>query len=106
MSLFLFVGQNGNDGKIAFVLDLVGDDLENHVQINENGEVYLKVDKIVAIPKDTLSHFAYLSGLGNAQGASAALKDGVWMVYCPKCGFDYDLENQSRTCPHPIRVSH
>lgn len=56
---FVFIGQNENDGseRTAFILELLGEDLENHVLINENGEVYLKVDKIVAIPKEAFSHF-------------------------------------------------
>jgi hypothetical protein len=50
---YVLVGQNSYDGQAdtAFVLELVGDNLEDYVHINENGEVYLKVDKIVAIPR-------------------------------------------------------
>lgn len=62
---YIFIGQSGNEGKTAFVLELVGDDFGDNVQINENGEVYLKVDKIIAIPKNTFAHFAYLTGIGS-----------------------------------------
>lgn len=57
---YIFVGQNGADesAQTAFILELLGDDLENHVMMNENGEMYLKVDKIVAIPKETFIRFA------------------------------------------------
>lgn len=57
---YVFIGQNEGNGqaKTAFILELRGDDLENHVQISESGEVYLKVDKIIAVPKETFFHFA------------------------------------------------
>src|SRR3990167_9529567 len=100
---YIFVGQTGSDelATTAFVLELIGDNLEQHVQINETGEVYLKVDKIVAIPKETFSRFANLAG-SNSQPystqavatsflASNQLNEGYeeMEIACRKCRFYY-----------------
>lgn len=115
---YIFVGQNGSDGKTAFILELIGDELKNHVQISENGEVYLKVDKITAIPKETFSHFAHLANLrnasehsenvGNFAGNAATtflalntIQDNYedQEVRCPKCRFTYVRRPGHWDCP-------
>lgn len=50
----LLIGQVDHRGesKVAFVLELVGNDLD--YVINEYGELYVKVDRIIALPKDSL----------------------------------------------------
>lgn len=105
---YVFVGQNGTDkcAQTAFILELIDDDLENHVMMNENGEVYLKVDKIIAIPKDTLIHFANLSnptGSPSASLAANAMVDNIdeEEVRCrnPKCRFTYYARPGHRDCP-------
>jgi hypothetical protein len=68
---YIFVGQNGADecSQTVFILELVGDDPGNHVMINDNGEIYLKVDKIVAIPKETFTHIATSNEFINTHAA-------------------------------------
>ena len=67
---YIFVGQNetAESTETAFILEVEDGALENHVHISENGEVYLKVDKIIAIPKDSLFDFQSLgrSSSGNS----------------------------------------
>lgn len=50
----VFVGQSA--GADVLILDLGEDNFENHIKINEDGEVFLKIDKIIAISKEQLSH--------------------------------------------------
>ena len=109
---YIFVGQTGNDefAKTAFVLELVGDDLEQHVQINETGEVYLKVDKIVAIPKETFSRFANLAGSNSQPYSTQAVASFLALnqlnegyeereIACSKCRFYYIPRPGHRNCP-------
>ena len=63
---YILVGQNGSEGKTAFVLELTCDDLGDNVQISENGEIYLKVDKIIAMPNGS-----YQNGFVNSYSAEA-----------------------------------
>jgi hypothetical protein len=102
---YVFVGQNGNDGlaKTVFVLELMGADLEQYVQINENGEVYLKVDKIVAIPKETFSHFASFCNSTMLTNASQNMMEtggaDEEYVCCSNCRFYYYARPGHRDCP-------
>jgi hypothetical protein len=106
---YVFVGQNEGNGqaKTAFILELMGDDLENHVQISESGEVYLKVDNIIAVPKETFSNFA---SHGNAQGlyefeedltqcGSRVVKPPKWQ--CPYCRLWWEMGEKctNGNCP-------
>lgn len=77
---YVLVGQNHHDGQAdtAFVLELVGDNVDDYVHINESGEVYLKVDKIVAIPR------------GKTQFASARDVMYVSGGKCLSVGRDYE----------------
>lgn len=88
---YILVGQNGADEctQTAFVLELVGDDLGNHVIMNDNGEIYLKVDKIVAIPKETFTHVA-----SDAQGFYAFAGDVI------QCGSRVSKEPKKWQCPY------
>lgn len=115
---YIFVGQNENEGfaKTAFILELVGDDLENHVQINGNGEVFLKVDKIVAVPKEVFSHFAQHANTGEQSyaaqgvgensavatfGAATSLEDKheELEIRCRKCRYYYTPRPGRWDCP-------
>ena len=58
---FILIGQNGND--TAFALECVGNVLGEHLQINDNGEVYIKVDKIIAVPKQRFSKLCVIKSL-------------------------------------------
>ncbi len=101
---YIFVGQNENEGtaKTAFVLELIGEDLNEYFQINDNGEVYLRVDKILAIPKETFSHFVHL-----AETSSTAFPDLGQLnnhyreqeVWCRKCKRVYYPRPGDMDCP-------
>ena len=79
----IFIGQNNHNGsyKTAFILELMNEDLTKNILINDQGEIYLKVDHIVAIPKENLLHFMALSGVKElpldqlAKQSDAKLKD-------------------------------
>lgn len=105
---YVFVGQNENDGlaKTAFVLELIGDNLEQYFQINDNGEVCLKLDKIVAIPKETFSHFAALAGSNSQTIATSFLASNQLNenydeleIRCKNCRFYYTPRPGHRNCP-------
>ncbi len=106
---FVFVGQNGAGEctQTAFILELLGDNLENHVMINENGEVYLKVDKIIAIPKEALNHFPITAdtsfpGNGEVSLTKASRNDWSFKWTCPHCGREngpFDGSCQNKKCP-------
>lgn len=55
----VFVGQNGTES--VFTLEIIGDLPADHIQIDPNGEVHIKVDKIIAVPKETFSQFSEAS---------------------------------------------
>jgi hypothetical protein len=103
---YIFVGQNENDNcaQTAFILELDGEDLEDHIQKKENGEVYLKVNKIIAVPKGTLIHFANLvnaTGSPNTAMAANAMVDNIdeEEVRCRGCRFTYYARPGHRDCP-------
>lgn len=106
----VFLGQvqdGNNSAKTIFMLDLVGDDLENHVMITETGEVFLKVDKIVAIPRNQL--FFYSDEVTNAAlpfqtlsspNAILDARDNEPEVRCSNCRTYYDPKSyRGRKCP-------
>ena len=85
---YIFVGQNemAESTETAFILEVADGALENHVHISENGEIYLKVDKIVAIPKSSLFNFQS-SGNSFSQSIQHSLRR--------------DPPNLSWRCPKP-----
>lgn len=91
---YIFIGQNGHgeSAKTAFVLEITAEDCNNVIAMNENGEVYLKADNIVAISKETFANFA--------QASLAVRSEQVSVVTCKKCNKEYDKDNQSKNCPH------
>jgi len=52
----VFIGQNGADS--VFTLEIIGDLPADHIQIDPDGKVHIKVDKIIAVPKETVSQFS------------------------------------------------
>lgn len=86
---YVFVGQNESEGcaKTAFILELIGEDLSDHIQISENGEMYLKVDKILAIPKEALAPTTYFASAAHSFDVNSDAK-WPWTVFvCNRCGF-------------------
>jgi hypothetical protein len=109
---YVFVGQRGNE--TAFVLDIISDDMANNVTIEENGEVWIKVDKIVAIPKDQLVECAnHDNSIKENKAAtlfpyflishasSHALHENAdeQEVRCPRCHFYYIPRPPTWGCP-------
>jgi hypothetical protein len=89
---YILVGQNNCQGctKTAFILDLRGDNLEHQLQISDNGEVYLKVDKIIAFSEKELSQCA------NQQGLSVNFDDFMSTTEIQS------LINAKFGCPDPL----
>lgn len=84
---YIFVGQN-NEGKTAFVLELV-DDLGDNIQINENGEVYIKVDKIIAVTEENVTEY----------GGRVSPQPQKWK--CPYCYLWWEMGERcgNKKCP-------
>lgn len=103
----IFIGQRGNGEleKTAFILELVEDDVENYVHISENGEVYLKVDKIIAISADNSVNSLLAIESSNFQetvipyGSRVSPQPKPWK--CPYCGSWWKLgeECKKEDCP-------
>ena len=107
---YIFIGQNGDgeSAKTAFVLEVIDDELESNFHVNEAGEIYLKVDRVVAVPKEALSHMSHLSN--NTQPLYFSLSHidgdnqenyGEQEVRCrnPKCRYYYTPRPGKRDCP-------
>jgi hypothetical protein len=60
----VFVGQNG--GESVFTLEILGNFPANHLQIDENGEVHIKVDRIIAVSKELFSQESASSDSANS----------------------------------------
>ncbi len=93
---FVLVGQNNSEEKPAFILQLFAEELDQYFQINENGEVYLKADKVIAIPKEALSHLANVNDLVNYSKEN----DETERVKCTNCGTKYWATTGNRHCPN------
>ena len=107
---YYFVGKNGDE--TAFVLDIHSNNMENCVSISENGEVWLKVDKIVAIPKgESVIYFEdsmpkikkvmappYFQS-SNDMPYSMNERSEDQEVKCPKCKFYYVPRPPTWDCP-------
>ena len=98
---YIFVGQNSQSGheKTMFVLELMDEELENHFLINGNGEVYLKVDKIVAIPKENPGSISYFGSVQGTQPTSLQNSYEKLEVTCSKCRHHYTPRPGQRNCP-------
>ena len=92
---YIFIGQNDYEGgkKTAFILEVLEEDLENIVQINGEGEISLKVDGIISMPKDTFSRIISLNAFENSyEDKEIRCKNkNCRYFYCPRPGY--------RNCP-------
>jgi hypothetical protein len=61
---YIFVGQNGNE--MAFTLEVIGNIPEDYIQINQEGQVHIQVDRIIAVPKEIFSQFSDYSASTNS----------------------------------------
>jgi Zn finger protein HypA/HybF involved in hydrogenase expression len=84
---YIFVGQNGSDSsaKTAFVLEITDENIDNVFLMNEAGEIYLKADKVVAVPKNLLMNFELASNTSLVESATHALENGNESWKCPVC---------------------
>lgn len=107
-SKYIFIGQqeNGDQSKAMFILDLMGDDIDSYAKINDNGEVYLKVDKITAIPRENFVHFAQNGGCSTAatqrtdsSASSLSNEDNQPDIMCYNCKYWFDPIVYRWVCP-------
>lgn len=97
---YVFVGQTGNE--TSFVLEIIDDNMDN-IAINENGEVWIKVDKIIAVPKAELKEAQatlpiHLTSYG-AFGQSLFDSKSEAEVRCPQCRYTYVPGPPTWSCP-------
>ena len=52
-SVYTLIGKNCSEERPVFILE-VTEDIGENIQINENGEVYIKVDQVVVVPQTSL----------------------------------------------------
>src|ERR1700722_3797728 len=79
----ILVGQK--DDKVVFLLEVVGNDFENNVIVTESGEVYLKADKILTVPKEALMNFVAASAPNtSAAEGMAQIDSGKEAGYCQR----------------------
>lgn len=115
---YIIIGQNIENDQIttAFILQLFADDFENNIQINENGEVYLKVDKIFSIDKKVLANLISNEKLSDKAGLQNFLgslnysliaeqvpsHDNDEWIYCRnrKCQKRFHHRSNQGVCPH------
>ncbi len=100
---YIFVGKTGaaEDEKIAFILNLLDTDIEKYILISEaTGEVFIKVDKIVAASKDPLLDFRSFETFSDHIAALSDSKDEDSDVKCSKCKYYYNPQfYKGRRCP-------
>ncbi len=104
---YILIGKNQTDksGRPAFILEMSENNLENTIRIGENGEVFVKVDTIFAIPKEALTHstqdFLSFEILNTLIDTSGALVFDSYTKQCPgdliPCINDY-----CRRCISPL----
>ena len=103
----IFIGQNNENGQLqtAFILNIIGDCQEKDFIISEDGEVYLKVDKIIALPKEALYSGIFANSLMQNNNGSIALSDSYNegpTIQCKnqKCNYKYNPKFYlGRRCP-------
>jgi rubrerythrin len=99
---YIFIGQttNGEVPKTAFVLDLVDGDLTEHFKITENGELYLKVDKIFVVSKDQYGQIS--TPFSNHPQSFLTLNtqnNDRPYIRCSNCRHTYEPRPPTWSCP-------
>jgi Zn finger protein HypA/HybF involved in hydrogenase expression len=97
----LFIGKIGE--KAVFLLDVLeAGDLQNSMHISETGEVFIKVDQILALAKTEVSNFLATSQQLPTTNAfpETALRDNEPDVQCWNCKHWYGPRScNGRKCP-------
>lgn len=79
---YIFIGKNGNgeSAKPAFILEVSAEDANSVFALSEGGEIHLKADQIVLLPKEALTNFS-----NEPVGESAlAIDSGRNAGYCQR----------------------
>lgn len=74
------IGLNGTgeSAETAFIVEVSSDDLNDICVMSDEGEVYLKVDKIVAVPKEAL--LAYMPNTA-AEAIANSFQENKYPMY-------------------------
>jgi hypothetical protein len=98
----IFIGQNEvGDAKTVFILEMLGDDFDNYVHINEHREVYLKVDKILAVSKENLEQVAFpFEGSVYRQVDQSTIFNS-WKCDCGEWNHKWDNPRHCWSCGEP-----
>jgi len=98
--------KNQNAAKDMFFIKLPENDLESCIKIDDNGEMYIKVDRILPVSNEDFfinpvfqaSQIAYPS---RAQLLSSPISSvHKWIIQCYKCGKIITIDQYNRKCPH------
>ncbi len=101
----IFVGKTGqgDDEKVSFILNLLDDEVEKYIHVSEEtGEIFLKVDNIVSVPKAALAQTGF-----NAESDLPPVMELIGSrnnepdVRCSNCKRYYDPRYyHGRRCPN------
>lgn len=95
----VIVGQNAKEEKTTFVLEMSEDNWKN-VHINENGEVYIRAEKIIVIPNNCLNEQGFYPFEGDVTSCGSKVsKPKTWQ--CPYCHHWWELGEKCKyeDCP-------
>jgi len=113
---YIFVGQNECEGSLTpcFILDPMTNFSEDQIMITDNGEIYLKVDQIIAIPREhfLIENHSQLTRTANSSFFNHFNTQNISMnisnieeydspaIRCSNCRRYYDPKPyQGRRCP-------
>ena len=77
---YVLMGQNEKGDSTTFLLELMDSDIEQYCHISENGEIHLKADKIIAIPK---SSHAIATSPRTAESMHSEPDSAYTLLECP-----------------------
>jgi hypothetical protein len=98
----IFIAQNEvGDAKTVLMLEMPGDDLENYVHINEQGEVFLKVNKLVAMSKETLTQVVFSSTGREYREVDDSIIFNSWKCDCGAWNHKWDNPTHCGSCGEP-----
>lgn len=98
----IFIGQNeGDDAKTVFILEMLGDDFDNYIHTNEHGEVYLKVNKLLAISKETLNQVVFSYPGHEYMQVDESTIFNSWKCDCGAWNHKWDNPTHCGNCGEP-----
>ncbi len=100
----VLVGQTetGGQTRVAFVLELLEQDIQNYCVVNEKGEVFLKVDRVIAMPNGALQSSLGNNWVGQQLNLSEINTAEAEWIYCRnrECGKRFHWRPEDRVCPY------